>query len=60
MYMKWNIMEREDISHSVVPEYGRRRLILYADTLKEIAESFEEIPEVEGKSQLQLYLYKTR
>lgn len=58
--MKWNIMEREDISHTVVPEYGRRKLILYADTLKEIAESFEDIPETEGKSQLQLYLYKTR
>lgn len=58
--MKWNLMEREDISHTVVPEYGRRKLILYADTLKEIAESFEELPEMETKSQLQLYLYKTR
>lgn len=58
--MKWNLMERDDISHTVVPEYGRRKLILYADTLREIAESFEEVPEMETKSQLQLYLYKTR
>lgn len=60
MNMKWNLMEREDFSHTVLPEYGRRKLILYADTLKEIAESFEEMPEMETKSQLQLYLYKTR
>lgn len=58
--MKWNLMEREEVSHTVMPEYGRRKLILYADTLKEIAESFEEMPKEEAKSQLQLYLYKAR
>lgn len=58
--MKWNLKEREDISHTVLPEYGRRRLILYADTLREIAESFEEKPEEESKSRVQLYLYKAR
>lgn len=58
--MKWNLKEREDISHTVLPEYGRRKLILYADTLKEIAESFEEKPEEETKSRVQLYLYKAR
>ena len=58
--MKWNILEREEISHTVMPEYGRRRLILYADTLKDIAESFEEPIESVSGSQLQLYLYKTR
>lgn len=58
--MKWNIMEREHTDHMVMPEYGRRKLILYADTLKEIAESFEQIPQTGETSQLQLYLYKTR
>ena len=43
--MKWNLMERNETDHSIMPEYGRRKLILYADTLKEIAESFEEIKE---------------
>jgi stage II sporulation protein E len=60
VYMKWNLMEREDSSHAVLPEYGRRKLILYADTLREIAESFEEVPEIESKSKIQMYLYRTR
>lgn len=58
--MKWNLKDREESSHTVLPEYGRRRLILYADTLKEIAESFEENTEKQAKSRVQLYLYKER
>ena len=58
--MKWSLTEREDTGRSVLPEYGRRRLILYADTLKEIAGSFEEETDTDEKSKIQLYLYKAR
>ena len=58
--MKWNLMERNEVAHSVMPEYGRRKLILYADTLKEIAESFEEMPKKETGTHMQRYLYRER
>ncbi len=58
--MKWNLMERNETDHSIMPEYGRRKLILYADTLKEIAESFEEAPRKEADTHMQMYLYRER
>lgn len=60
MRMKWNLTQQEEVSHAVLPEYGRRKLILYADTLRELAESFEETPRIDTKSKLQLYLYQSR
>lgn len=58
--MKWNLMERDEVERNIMPEYGRRKLILYADTLREIAESFEDKPQKEEGSGMQLYLYKER
>lgn len=58
--MKWNLMERNETDHSIMPEYGRRKLILYADTLKEIATSFEETPRKEPDTHMQMYLYRER
>lgn len=58
--MKWNLMERNETDHNIMPEYGRRKLILYADTLKEIAESFEEEPKKDIGTHVQMYLYRER
>ena len=38
--MKRSLLQHE--KHNILPEYGKKRLILYADTLQEIAGSFEE------------------
>ena len=47
--MKRSVLQQE--KHNILPEYGKKRLILYADTLQEIAGSFEDLltPEVVGR-----------
>ena len=57
--MKRSVLQQE--KHNILPEYGKKRLILYADTLQEIAGSFEdEIHSPDTEEGMQLYLLKTR
>ena len=57
--MKRSVLQQE--KHNILPEYGKKRLILYADTLQEIAGSFEdEIHSQDTEAGMQLYLLKTR
>ncbi len=58
--MRWNILEKPEESAPIVPEYGRRKLILYADTLKEIAQSFKPREEDRPLKEVSLLLYKER
>ena len=57
--MKRSVLQQE--KHNILPEYGKKRLILYADTLQEIAGSFEdEMHSTDTEEGMQLYLLKTR
>lgn len=57
--MKWNLLQKEQ--RTMLSEYGKRRLVLYADTLEELAGSFERDMSFDTKvSGLQLYLLKTK
>lgn len=57
--MRFNLLQQEN--HNVLPEYGKRRLLLYADTLQGVAGSFDESAikdlTVEG---IQKYLVRTK
>lgn len=44
---KQNLSEREEFG-SILPEYGRRKLLTYADSIRELADSFKD---AEGISQ---------
>ena len=36
----------------LLPDYGRNRLLTYADSFRELAETFEEMPEKDGETEL--------
>lgn len=61
--MRKSLQQQE--SYNILPEYGKRRLLLYADTLLEIADSFEDrdeikIQETGGQDGIQLFLMQNR
>ena len=40
--MKKQISVEKEEFNSILPEYGRRKLLTYADSIRELAESFRE------------------
>ena len=57
--MKRSLLQHE--KHNILPEYGKKRLILYADTLQEIAGSFEEETAPDGGEEgVRLYLLQKK
>ena len=50
---KQSLGEREELG-SILPEYGRRKLLTYADSIRELADSFKETEQIQrdgGKNQ---------
>ena len=50
---KQSLGEREEFG-SILPEYGRRKLLTYADSIRELADSFKETEQIQrdgGKNQ---------
>ena len=39
--MKKQILGEREEFNSILPEYGRRKLLTYADSIRELAESFK-------------------
>lgn len=59
MVMKKGLLPKE--SYTILSEYEKKRLILYADTLLEIAGSFhKEMPDMKEPEGIRMYLLKTK
>ncbi len=62
--MKKQLMNGEAPFDSILPEYGKKRLLMYADSFRDLANTFTDIqkPEVRGESagDRQEYLWKRR
>lgn len=48
---KQNLGEREDFGN-ILPEYGRRKLLTYADSIRELADSFKDMDAVRTNGQI--------
>lgn len=46
--MKKQILGEREEFNSILPEYGRRKLLTYADSIRELAESFRRL-KITGK-----------
>ncbi|MCM1127609.1 MAG: SpoIIE family protein phosphatase [Lachnospiraceae bacterium] len=46
-----NLSEREDFGN-ILPEYGRRKLLTYADSIRELADSFRDTGAVQAEGQV--------
>ena len=40
--MKKNMADQNDSFESILPEYGRRKLLTYADSIRDLADTFKE------------------
>lgn len=41
--MKKQTLVKQEITESMLPEYGRRKLLMYADSIRELAATFQEV-----------------
>ncbi|HKM04971.1 MAG TPA: SpoIIE family protein phosphatase [Lachnospiraceae bacterium] len=59
--MRKELVQRENIHHSLLPEYGKKRLLTYADSFKDLAKTFTCIPKEETNDGNRMaYLWKRR